>query len=85
MDKKDSKTNTQKVIAKAKKRGWKTVIGIGLNAAGAALVANPNIYILIAGVACLGIGSALLAWDDGEEKKIVKNKEVENDSKSISN
>lgn len=69
---KDKKTLTQQVKEKAKKRGWKTVVGAALNTAGVPLLTMPELYLKLAGVFCLAIGSALLAWDEKPEEPELK-------------
>lgn len=63
------KNITQKVVSKAKKRGWKTIIGTALNAGSVPLLTMPDMTLKLIGVFCLAAGSALLAWDDGEKEE----------------
>ena len=59
----------QKVSDKAKKRGWKTIVGTALNAGAVPLLTMPELTLKLIGVICIVAGSALLAWDDGEKEK----------------
>lgn len=65
----------KKVSEKAKNRSWKTIVGAALNTAGVPLLSMPDMYLKIAGVICLAVGSAMLAWDETKKETEVKQTE----------